>query len=27
MNTAMGIESQGLAARCDLPPLAVPVAA
>jgi len=27
MNTAMGIGSQGLAARCDLPPLAVPVTA
>ena len=25
MNIAMGIESQGLAARCDLAPLAVPV--
>jgi hypothetical protein len=27
MNTAMGIGSQGLAERCDLPPLAVPVTA
>ena len=27
MNTAMGIESQGLAARCELPPLAMPVTA
>jgi alkylhydroperoxidase family enzyme len=27
MNTAMGIESQGLAARCELPPLSMPVTA
>jgi alkylhydroperoxidase family enzyme len=27
MNTALGIEAQGLAASCDLQPLALPVAA